>query len=283
MQASLILKSSKKIDISIFIVNLKKDKNKKEYIKQLCNKHNLQAIFVNAVYGKELSKDFINKVYSKDDAIKKFGRELDRGEIGCALSHRKIYEIMLQENISYALILEDDIEFDQGLVEVMKHKSEFPNNWEIVLLGHHGIDRQVDTMGSFKYSKKLTKKYRIERPCEMGFGTYGYLITLEGAKKLLDATARIYKPIDEYTGDDQYANLYIVNPAPIRIHHEHGSKSSSMGNRDELKRLKNPPKESSSIKKKIAKKLGIYSFLLTVKRNFIRWKCQLKPLRRYHI
>ena len=51
---------------------------------------------------------------------------MTKGEIGCALSHLKIYQKTVDEDIPYALILEDDTLFD----------TEFPkylNDLEIFL------------------------------------------------------------------------------------------------------------------------------------------------------
>jgi len=113
MSEVLEINCDKENSLSIFVVNLKKDREKKEFIIALCKKYGLQIEFIDAVDGRNLSRANILDVYSKEEAIKNIGRELSSGEIGCALSHKKIYKKMLDENINQALILEDDVEFDQ--------------------------------------------------------------------------------------------------------------------------------------------------------------------------
>ena len=41
--------------------------------------------------------------------LEKFGRELTPGELGCSLSHIRLWEKMVKENIPEVLILEDDL------------------------------------------------------------------------------------------------------------------------------------------------------------------------------
>ena len=86
---------NKKQNISIFIVNLKKDIEKKEYMQELCQKYNLQVEFIEAVDGRALDEEDIAELYSRDKSINEIRRELFVPEIGCALSHKYIYELML--------------------------------------------------------------------------------------------------------------------------------------------------------------------------------------------
>lgn len=201
-------------------------------MQELCQKYNLQVDFIEAVNGRDLNKDDITQVYSSEGTINTLGRELSRGEIGCALSHKTVYEKIVNDNIEISLILEDDIDFNLDLLTLLDLKNEFQKNWELVLLGHHtGYSRNVDTTASIWNQMQLTEKYKLARPCEKGYGTYGYLITKSGAKKLLNHLNVIEKPIDHYTGDSKYLNLYIINPAPIKIHEQLSENHTSMEDR----------------------------------------------------
>ena len=65
-----------KSNIPIFIINLKKDTEKKQHMERLCKQHGLSYKFTEAIYGKELSKETLAKIYNKEEAVNKFGREL---------------------------------------------------------------------------------------------------------------------------------------------------------------------------------------------------------------
>ena len=78
-----------------------------------------------AVDGQHLSdRDLLQ--YSAKEATKLIGRELSRGEIGCALSHLRIYEKLIASGDFDCLILEDDINIGQMLPEVLGTKKVSP-------------------------------------------------------------------------------------------------------------------------------------------------------------
>ena len=70
-------------NIQTFIVNLKKDTQKKEHMLTLCKQYDLQIELIEAVYGKELSKNNVAQLYFKQSSLNNIGRSLARGEIGC--------------------------------------------------------------------------------------------------------------------------------------------------------------------------------------------------------
>lgn len=274
----------KKTINKIYIVNLKKDKEKKQHMQELCQKFNLEIEFIEAIYGKELSTHELELLYSDFKANKKLGRSLSQAEIGCALSHKKIYQKIIDENISEALILEDDIEFDKSLLDILNIKENFNDNWDVILLGHHTRNsRDIDTLSSFWQKKDLIGDYKLLRPCEIGYGTYGYLITQNGAKKLLKELSIIEKPIDHFTGDSQYINLYVINPAPIKIHEHISSSFHSMQERTELQKNLNSIRNNGKIRiiKETIKTLVVYKIFKSIDSNIKILIKRINFLRKY--
>lgn len=269
---------------NIFIINLIRDSKKKRHMQRLCQKFNLQAEFIDAVDGRQLNDKFVSEIYSSEMAINEVGRDLSRGEIGCALSHKIIYQKMIDDNIETALILEDDIDFDEILINLLDKKEKLTANWELILLGHHtGCSRKIDTMPSFWHQKKLMEKYKLVRPCEKAYGTYGYLINKNGAIKLLKHLDIISKPIDHFTGDSRCLNLYTINPAPIKIHEHLSDNFHSMEERIELQKIHLSlfnEKEEFYIKK-IIKYIGLYQFLINMRKYIIILFTKMKSLGKY--
>jgi glycosyl transferase family 25 len=198
----------------------------------------LNPTFIDAVYGKDLTQDEINQCYSSQKTWEKLGREMSMGEIGCFLSHLKIYRKMVTEKIERALIMEDDIEIHPELGNICHEITQQSVHWEIVLLGHHSrFSREQKTPTSLWGKSPLSSQFTLCRPCDLGQGTYGYMINLFGAKRLLKLMDKIDKPIDHFTGSDHYTNLYIVNPPIIGInqylsddHHSMEDRSTNMQN-----------------------------------------------------
>lgn len=224
----------------VYIINLKKDIEKKEYMLDLVKKYFSNYSIFEAVYGKELSTEYTNNLLDFTKMQKYLKRNLTAGEVGCSLSHIKIYEDMINNDTEKALILEDDISFDNNLLEIINNIEKLDLNWDIILLGHHTyFSRDVDTLTSFWSKKhKLSNLYNLRRPSELGYGTYGYLISRNGAIKLVNELEKFYKPIDHYTGNDNYTNLYIITPSIIKINDYLSENHNSMEDRNNLKKSK---------------------------------------------
>jgi len=226
-----------KLNLKVYIINLKKDTVKKQYMQQLCHKYNIDVEFINAVYGEDLSKNEINRVYDAAKSQRLFKRELTLAEIGCALSHLYVYKKILKAEIKTALILEDDINFDEKLLTFFSSLNKLPKQWEVVLLGHHSkYSRGMPTAGSFWSRVKIFDNYKIEIPVEQGYGAYGYVINTRGAEKLLNHLKTIIYPIDYFTGNKEYVNIFLLNKPIIDINERLTEEYTSMQERNNKKK-----------------------------------------------
>lgn len=268
----------------IYIINLNRDKKKKEHIEALCKKYDWAPIFIDAVDGRLLDENEVSRFYQKDASIQELGRELSRSELGCALSHIKIYKKMVDQKIGRALIVEDDIDFGSDLKFIFSLVENLSNSWEIILMGHHsGASREIYTEASVWGGKRLSKKYKLLRPCENAYGTYGYMLTLKAAEKLLDFLTKIVKPIDHYTGDSKLTNLFIINPPPITINRYLSDNFHSMDHRNDLRIfiVNSKIDERRRIEKKFLLAMRLYSILIVVKKKIKRLINKIKPVRTY--
>jgi len=78
-----------------------------------------------------------------DDAAhrrtKRTRRSMNLGEVACALSHRAIYQDILDKGYEKVLILEDDVLPCRENISLFKEViKELPEEWELVLLGYYG-------------------------------------------------------------------------------------------------------------------------------------------------
>lgn len=253
--------------LSIFVINLKKDVDKKEHIQQLGEKYGLCFSFIDAVFGKNLSSKYLNTVYDRNKAILTMGRELTLGEIGCALSHMDIYKKMIHQGIDQAVILEDDVIFDKKLLDVVNKFDRFPSDWECLLLHYHRNSHlKRNYCLSFYGRKKIGGSFKIIRFIKPMHSTAGYMINRPGAQKLLNILSNgIYQPIDHYTGDEKYINLYGILPRIVDIDPKFGLQTSLDSERvgvyvNDI--------ENKNIIKQILKKIGLFS--LAKKINYFR-------------
>lgn len=202
----------------IFIISLKDSPRRKEISARLSSL-GLEFQFFDAVYGKELTQEQLEKVdfefYPKKYAARK---PLTLGEIGCALSHIKMYEYIIENNILEAIILEDDaivsLYFKQILEDVLK---KVPSRREIIFFDHGKAK-------VFPIMRNLVERYRLARYLKPSknskrsiIRTTAYLITKNGARKLLKFAYPVRLPSDFLTGLLQMTDIhaYGVEPACV--------------------------------------------------------------------
>lgn len=125
---------------------------------------------------------------------------LTLGAIGCAESHRAIYQKIIDENINSCLILEDDITFDDKFNEKLKYiendikvNNKINNNYDLFFLGFHSGTTYDESM-----------RYKTV------YGLFGYIVTKSGAKKLLNLFPITYQIDTEITRNTDKINIYGV-------------------------------------------------------------------------
>ena len=169
----------------IYIINLKKNKDRWDAISKAAKNANVPITRFNAIYEKELPPNHpdIKKYFATN-------HELSPRQIGCALSHIKIWEDAVKNNYENILIFEDDVIIPPDfLAKLEPVVNELPDDWNMLLLGLNNIK-------ATKYSKHLIKPHNKDGNWEM----HAYIINLNMAKYILRKILyeNIRNPIDVY-------------------------------------------------------------------------------------
>lgn len=118
-----------------FVINLDKDKERMFFMHNQLTKLGIEYRRQPAILGKEYQPTLSE--YDKELAINKGGHKMLLGEVGCALSHAKVLEKIVQEKISYALILEDDVVLPDNFKEIIEREiGRNKNKWEYLLFDY---------------------------------------------------------------------------------------------------------------------------------------------------
>jgi len=169
----------------IYYINLDRRTDRNENVKKLIKRHGLEHMTerVSAVDGKKLNLDLIPETIITKKGIEnaknktmKTGVPMTSGGIGCAISHKNIWDMINRNNIGAALILEDDIRMDNNFNDLIKKYSKLaPTSYDVLFLGYHpGSIKHVDVSSPDTFVR-ATRVY----------GTFGYIVSLKGAKQLL--------------------------------------------------------------------------------------------------
>lgn len=138
--------------MKIFIINLEHAHERRDSVERQMAALGLEYEFIPAVYGKHLSPEERAQKYDDSKAFRNQCRSLVDAEIGIALSHINIYERIINEDISSACILEDDVILPENFAEMLSLLEETVSADlpEIILLSHaetKGAGRKIGNVG----------------------------------------------------------------------------------------------------------------------------------------
>lgn len=192
----------------IWLINLDSSTDRLASANERLAQAGLTATRFSAVYGKALSTEEIAVHYDEQANKARFRRPLSLGEIGCYLSHRTLWQRMVDNQIENAVIIEDDICVDPQLANILVKIPQL-KNWDMIKLatrrGCAGEDK-LDIGDGYSLVN-----YRTVPNC-----TTGYAVSLEGAKKLL-GRKKIFRPADVDLQFYPELNLRLFGATPYRL------------------------------------------------------------------
>ncbi len=193
--------------VPIWVLNLERDIEKRKFMEQQFHQLGVDNYqIINAFDGKTLADDDL-KFYSKKIALRDFGRELTPGELGCALSHIRMWQRIIDDNLSEVLILEDDARIGKALLDVLAHRNKLPADYQHINFSTRA--KQIP-FGDF-----ITDIYRASNHTERPYSAFAYLLTREGAKFLLDFVFPVYMPIDNFVSISGIKSYGVFPPVVV--------------------------------------------------------------------
>jgi GR25 family glycosyltransferase involved in LPS biosynthesis len=211
--------------IIFFIYNINKNKIEK-FTTNILGENNLKTYFINldehidrwninknkinnmirfnAIHGKKLDKSNLIK-----NGILNNINELLPGQLGCALSHISVMNLIKNQKEEYGLILEDDVIIPDNFELIFNNLiKNCPEKWDIIFLGGCNI-----------YGKKYNDNFIIplDNNGSKNLCMHAVLLNKNNVDKIINVLQPLYRPIDsqlrEYfnTLDVFYAFPNIIN------------------------------------------------------------------------
>ncbi|KAF3858741.1 hypothetical protein F7725_011942 [Dissostichus mawsoni] len=179
----------------IFLINLKRRSDRRDRMLTSLSVLGINATLTEAVDGKALNSSQlqamgIDMLPGYKDPYSE--RVLTRGEIGCFLSHHNIWKqvqppsvnlSVQQQDLQQVLVLEDDVRFEprfhSRLVTLMENVQRVGLEWDLIYVGRKRLqvkepERSVEGVGDLVHP-------------DYSYWTLGYVLSLSGARKLLQA------------------------------------------------------------------------------------------------
>lgn len=131
--------------------------------------------------------------------------QLTRGELGCFLSHRAVWNHMIENNISHAVILEDDVllhAHPMFLQQILLGLQELEFvDWNILFLSRN----PKMPIPKKKFSKHIIRLTRA-------WGLFFYALSLRGAKYLHAHSTVIHEACDTFVSMAKIPNKFALDP-----------------------------------------------------------------------
>jgi glycosyl transferase family 25 len=189
------------MSIPAFLINLDRSQDRLRYMQAQADRIGLQVERFPAINGSAVP-DHLRSQFA--------GSRLTPGQVGCYASHLCLHERVVRDDLSYALILEDDAELqDDLMLAAEKAMAAAPADWDYIQLSGT-FKRPVLSIANLPNGRHLVRHWRLPG------GTGAYLISRRGAEKMIAPGPRV-RPVDLEIRYAWLRDLDVlgVYPAPV--------------------------------------------------------------------
>ncbi len=173
----------------IFVINLDERADKFKNAEDQIQAQNLECERISAVRGSNLSQKEVDAAYDSKLNKQRYLKALSLGEIGCYLSHISAWQKIVDEELDYAIILEDDCKLEANFNEIT-NIIPMLKDWDYMKLsGPRGGQKTQERM-------TVTSKFDVIHFNRVPSSASGQVISLAGARKLLQNSTPFFRPVD---------------------------------------------------------------------------------------
>ncbi|XP_032171180.1 procollagen galactosyltransferase 1 [Mustela erminea] len=182
----------------VFMINLKRRQDRRERMLRALQAQEIECRLVEAVDGKAMNTSQVEALGIQmlpgyRDPY--HGRPLTKGELGCFLSHYNIWKEVVDHGLRKSLVFEDDLRFEiffkRRLLNLMRDVEREGLDWDLIYVGRKRM--QVE------HPEKAVPRVRNLVEADYSYWTLAYVISLQGARKLLAAQPLSKMlPVDEF-------------------------------------------------------------------------------------
>ncbi|QBF83154.1 glycosyltransferase family 25 protein [Shewanella maritima] len=179
-------------NFKVFVINLASSAERLKHITEQLGKFQVPFERIDAVDGRKLSDEEIEK-YSPQSLVQQhYFRPLNKGEVGCSLSHQKAWQKILDDDLDFAIILEDDIYLKDNFKSIVELMAELPTmDWDYIKLFPFKKGGESNVRDSIEY-----KGHRFVSYHKYPISAVGQIISRRGAQALIKNMPYVVQPVD---------------------------------------------------------------------------------------
>jgi glycosyl transferase family 25 len=179
-------------------------------MKNTLEERNIPYTRVEGVYGAKLSEPISDFNERKFNIF--HGKAMNKAEIGCYLSHMKVFRTFLQSNNPYALVLEDDVVLPENMVDLLEAALPYEKHWDMIRLTSL-------KQGKYIPFAPLPDGHNLSYNLKQLKSTGAYLVNRHAAQCCLDKMLPMFIPYDVALDREWHYGFKTacISPMPIPI------------------------------------------------------------------
>jgi glycosyl transferase, family 25 len=195
-----------------FILHLDRATGRRASVEALWAQLPMPSEILPAVDGAALAPAALKAAYVRSRFAPRYPFALRPAEIGAFLSHRAAWRRIVDENLDFAVVFEDDAAVDEALfARLLTFAAAERGRWDYVLLPAAGLEPKGETLAS-------RDGFALLRPDAPPLRAIAQIVSQAAAGRLLAITEPFDRPVDTFlqmvwvTGQP----ILAVTPTPIR-------------------------------------------------------------------
>lgn len=194
--------------MQVYVISLETAVARGQHIEKEFGQQSIKFSFFDALTP-ELAKPLAEKMN-----LRVHSDFLTYGELACFMSHVSIWKKMVNEQIPYVAIFEDDVYLGENSSELLNHTDWIKSDWDIIKTEAFA-DKVLLGSVEAKVANENRKIVALRGP---NLGTAGYILSLRGAQKYLEYISQIQLiPLDQVMFNEfilkQTHPVYQMSPA----------------------------------------------------------------------
>jgi len=173
----------------IFVINLKDSVDRYNYVKSQFDKLGLEIERIEGVDANALTQERINETYSPLKNRKTYVRPLHKGQIACYLAHINAWEAILEQELDYAIVLEDDVIVADDFPSALEFLDTTYGQWDFVRLQANSKPKKV-------FCEKKLGRFSFVQYINTTGAAFGSAISNFAAKKMISGLLPFGMPVD---------------------------------------------------------------------------------------
>ncbi len=222
-------------DWPILILTLQGDEARRQPLLDQLAAMGLSWRLIYGVDGRQGLPNDCLPLIDREAARGRMKRPMTDAEFACALSHRRICEIILDEGLAGALVLEDDAILTPDFADFLQ--AGFHRTETLALLYHY-------SGRALPWQRRKAGRWLMHRPTRRASGCTAYTLSRHAARDILRATTPVACvsdwPVDLYETKAWLVTPQIVRHPPPGEGPSHLDKDRAAAERQTVREKKNP-------------------------------------------